>query len=587
MRRIYALLLLFGFFSNSHVQAQNVGIGEPNPGSKLSVKGGMSVGTTYSGIAAPTGGLIIEGSMGLGTSVIDSNAVLDMSSVAKGIKLPRVTQSQRSAINNPSKGLMLFDTDSNGIFFHNGTSWQSLVNLSQVTNLVTNSLSGLLGGGSTGGKWYTGSGAPSVLTGNVNDRYINTATSDYYQKTSAIAWTLEGNLAGQGYGATSTTSNTIGTGSKTFTIQANQAYQTDDRIRAAGAASNYMEGTVTSYSGTTLVMNVTRVVGSGTYSNWNIGIVGDVGATGATGSTGSAGPTGSTGTNGTNGSTGATGPAGATGAAGTNGTNGSTWLTGAVAPTGGQGNINDLYLNTATNTYYLKTAASTWTVKTSLNGATGATGAAGPTGAAGTSGAAGATGAQGIQGITGATGLTGAVGATGAAGTNGTNGAVGATGAQGIQGVTGATGAAGTNGTNGATGTNGSTWLTGTVAPTGGQGNINDLYLNTTTDVYYIKTAASTWTQKNDLDGVTGATGSTGSAGATGAVGATGTAGTNGTNGAVGATGAQGIQGATGATGLTGAVGATGATGTNGTNGAVGATGAQGIQGFTGTTGAA
>ncbi len=104
MKRIYALILVFGFFSGSLLKAQNVGIGEPNPGSKLSVKGGMSVGNTYSGMSAPNGGLIIEGSMGLGTSVIDSNAVLDMSSVAKGIKLPRVTQAQRGTINNPSKG---------------------------------------------------------------------------------------------------------------------------------------------------------------------------------------------------------------------------------------------------------------------------------------------------------------------------------------------------------------------------------------------------------------------------------------------------------------------------------------------------
>ncbi|MFN8324056.1 MAG: hypothetical protein U0T74_15440 [Chitinophagales bacterium] len=56
-----------------------------------------------------------------------------------------------------------------------------------------------------------------------------------------------------------------------------------------------MEGTVTSYSGTSLVVNVDRVAGSGTLASWNIGIAGDVGAAG---STGAAGPTGATGATG-------------------------------------------------------------------------------------------------------------------------------------------------------------------------------------------------------------------------------------------------------------------------------------------------
>ena len=40
---------------------------------------------------------------------------------------------------------------------------------------------------------------------------------------------------------------------------------------AAANTANSMNGTVTSYSGTTLVVNVTSVVGSGSFSSWNIG----------------------------------------------------------------------------------------------------------------------------------------------------------------------------------------------------------------------------------------------------------------------------------------------------------------------------
>ena len=50
------------------LSAQNVGIGEVSPASKLSVKGSLSVGSGYSTTAAPTNGVIIQGNVGIGTS---------------------------------------------------------------------------------------------------------------------------------------------------------------------------------------------------------------------------------------------------------------------------------------------------------------------------------------------------------------------------------------------------------------------------------------------------------------------------------------------------------------------------------------
>jgi hypothetical protein len=49
------------------IHAQNVGIGEVAPGSKLSVNGSLSVGSSYSTIAATTDGAIILGNVGIGT----------------------------------------------------------------------------------------------------------------------------------------------------------------------------------------------------------------------------------------------------------------------------------------------------------------------------------------------------------------------------------------------------------------------------------------------------------------------------------------------------------------------------------------
>jgi len=91
---------------------------------------------------------------------------------------------------------------------------------------------------------------------------------------------------GAGYYATSTTSNTIGVGLRVFTTQAGLAYSNNARVRAAFSPTNYMEGVVTSYIGTTLTINVNYIVGAGTYSNWTINIAGNIGPAGPTGPTG-------------------------------------------------------------------------------------------------------------------------------------------------------------------------------------------------------------------------------------------------------------------------------------------------------------
>ena len=55
------------FLANA-VFAQNVGVDQPAPVSKMDINGELTVGTTYSGTnAAPTNGAIIEGSVGIGT----------------------------------------------------------------------------------------------------------------------------------------------------------------------------------------------------------------------------------------------------------------------------------------------------------------------------------------------------------------------------------------------------------------------------------------------------------------------------------------------------------------------------------------
>jgi hypothetical protein len=87
-----------------------------------------------------------------------------------------------------------------------------------------------------------------------------------------IVWLAElGSLYILSMSGTSTTSLTIGTGSKTLTTQAGLGYRPGASIYVADASNNQMLGLVTSYSGTTLIFLCTAVRGSGTASSWTIG----------------------------------------------------------------------------------------------------------------------------------------------------------------------------------------------------------------------------------------------------------------------------------------------------------------------------
>ena len=84
---------------------------------------------------------------------------------------------------------------------------------------------------------------------------------------------------------TSSSSNSIGTGSKTFATQANKDIGVGSFVLAysAGGPANYLFGQVTAYSGAVLTVNATLSGGSGTYTDWTIRAAGAGGATGAVG----------------------------------------------------------------------------------------------------------------------------------------------------------------------------------------------------------------------------------------------------------------------------------------------------------------
>ena len=99
-----------------------------------------------------------------------------------------------------------------------------------------------------------------------------------------------------------------------------------------------MEGSVTTFTGTSLTTTIDYTGGSGTYAGWTISNAGAVGATGTAGGTGGQGATGATGTAGAS----VTGATGATGTAGSAGSQGATGATGPGITTASNTQLNSL-----------------------------------------------------------------------------------------------------------------------------------------------------------------------------------------------------------------------------------------------------
>jgi hypothetical protein len=80
----------------------------------------------------------------------DPSAMLDVSSTDKGMLMPRMTSTQREAINNPATGLLVFDSTTENFWFYQTSGWLELKDTNtdaQALSLSNNTLS-LSNGGS-------------------------------------------------------------------------------------------------------------------------------------------------------------------------------------------------------------------------------------------------------------------------------------------------------------------------------------------------------------------------------------------------------------------------------------------------------
>lgn len=66
---------------------------------------------------------LLNAQVGIGTNTPNASAMLEVTATDKGILFPRMTSVQRTSIASPASGLYVFDTNTNSLWYYNGTLW--------------------------------------------------------------------------------------------------------------------------------------------------------------------------------------------------------------------------------------------------------------------------------------------------------------------------------------------------------------------------------------------------------------------------------------------------------------------------------
>src|SRR5664279_2540258 len=65
-------------------------------------------------------------SVGIGTTTPNTSSILEIKASNKGLLIPRTSTTSRTAIVNPAKGLIVYDTTTNSFWYHNGGAWTQI-----------------------------------------------------------------------------------------------------------------------------------------------------------------------------------------------------------------------------------------------------------------------------------------------------------------------------------------------------------------------------------------------------------------------------------------------------------------------------
>ena len=139
----------------------------------------------------------IFGQVAINTSgeIAAASAILDISSSSKGVLIPRLSTNERTTIDSPANGLMVYDTDTDSFWYY----YLPYLSWTEIVTTASNNLDGLTDGKSYGSSDFLGTSAGRSSTGS-NCTGIGHAA--LYANTTGSA-----NIA---YGSFSLFENTIG-----------------------------------------------------------------------------------------------------------------------------------------------------------------------------------------------------------------------------------------------------------------------------------------------------------------------------------------------------------------------------------------
>ena len=406
-------------------------------------------------------GLSATAQVGIGTDSPNASTQLQVVANNKGILLPQVpltsTTDAVTITNGNVESLLVYNTNTinditPGYYYWYQGKWKRVIGSGEATPSSSNTI-------------LNGNTAPTLITGNVGDLYLDTNTNLLYGPKTASGW-------GTGVPLNGTNGNTvlngtvapIATNGKDGDFFLDTATNTLYGPKVAGAWPT----TGTPLNGKDGKDGKSVLNGSGTPAAGN-GVDGDFFLDTATNTLYGPKVAGAWPTTG----------------APLNGTNGNTVLNGTAAPIATNGNDGDFFLDTATNTLYGPKVGTTWpTTGTPLNGT------------------------NGIDGIDGKSVINGTAAPTNQ-GKDGdffldtaTNTLYGPK-----VGTTWPTTGTPLNGTNGIDGIDGKSVLNGTTAPTT-QGKDGDFFLDTATNTLYGPKVAGAWpTTGTPLNGTNGVDG--------------------------------------------------------------------------------
>jgi hypothetical protein len=119
-----------------------------------------------------------------------NSSIVNVQSTNKGVLVPNMTTVQRTAIVSPQKGLLVFDTNTNSFWFHNGTVWSEINSSTTKPAFLATSSSQFI---PTDGATFVGLEIFDITNSFDAATGIFTAPSDgIYQFTVSINWIQSG-----------------------------------------------------------------------------------------------------------------------------------------------------------------------------------------------------------------------------------------------------------------------------------------------------------------------------------------------------------------------------------------------------------